>query len=418
MNTNKSDIVIVGGGMVGLAMAAALADSKLSICLIEKSDFELLSDNNNDLVTGYLSNKTPLAHEYDIRVSAISPGNQQFLSQFNCWQQLPACRLAYYEKMHVWDGDGGGYVDFDAAELAQSQLGAIVENQVLRAAIYRTLVHARNVKLVGGRHIKFIEHAAQTGISAVPDSVDIGLDDGQLISTKLLIAADGAFSTTRQMLNIDNDESAYHQVAFVINVETEYPHQETAWQRFTHYGPVAFLPLPQSNLCSVVWSIDKNKAAPLMDLTAQDFVDKLSAAFEHKLGRLKAVSEYQGFPLVKRHAHRYLAERCVLIGDAAHTIHPLAGQGVNLGFQDVACLSELILKLHQKNRDFGLKANLRPYERERKAENTMMQEAMSGFKWLFAQQSMPLTLLRNWGMSGVNRSTLIKNNIINRAMGL
>jgi len=327
---------------------------------------------------------------------------------------LPAERVAEYESMFVWDGDGSGKIQFDAAEIASKKLGSIVENQTLRAAIYKTVSRHKNVEIFSDVDIESIEQLEQE-VKLILAGSDKGKSQ-KLIRAKLLIGADGAFSTVREKLNISINQMPYNQIAFVANVKTENPHRNTAWQRFTSSGPIAFLPLPESDLCSIVWTIDCDKAEKLEHLSPQEFANLLASNFENKLGSLTAISDFQGFPLIKRHANTYLSQRCVLIGDAAHTIHPLAGQGVNLGFQDVACLSQTIIQLMAKQRDFGLKANLRVFERQRKAENTLMQESMTGFKLLFAQQDMTSVLIRNAAMTTLDKTPFIKQAIIQRAM--
>ena len=401
---NKQDIIIVGGGMVGLAMAVALAETDWQITVVEKQDFNL------DEISKNLANQPISPEFYDIRVSAISPGNQRFLNKLGIWKLIPDSRRADYDWMKVWDADGSGKIAFDAAELAQPFLGSIVENQVLRAAAYNRLQVCSNVKVISGQTIDSIEPNN--------NKVILSLADGRRLTAKLLIGADGALSTVREHLGITCAQVPYQQTAFVANVKTEKSHENTAWQRFTRNGPVAFLPLPQQNLCSIVWSLDQDKAKTVTNMEAGEFSDKLAHAFERRLGEVELVSPFAGFPLVKRHSETYLSHRCALIGDAAHTIHPLAGQGVNLGFQDVACLSQQLLKLKRLGRDIGLVANLRPFERERKAENYLMQNAMSGFKWLFGHRAMPLTLLRNSAMSAVDSAGPIKRSIIKHAMGL
>ncbi|WP_444996178.1 UbiH/UbiF/VisC/COQ6 family ubiquinone biosynthesis hydroxylase [Aliikangiella sp. IMCC44359] len=400
----KLDIIIVGGGMVGLAMAAALSGTNLKIGVVEKLNFDLLTSQN------YLSSETPLAEEFDTRVSAISPANQVYLSHLDVWSKIPLSRIANYEQMHVWDGDGSGEITFDAAEMAKPYLGAIVENQALRAALFHRLSMANNVKFFVNQQIKHI--------TTWQDRIDIELDNQSILSAQLLIGADGAQSAVCKQLAIGGSRVPYAQQAFVANVRTEKKHQNTAWQRFTQYGPVAFLPLPQPDLCSIVWSIDSAKAAQLSLLGRDEFAERLAVAFESKLGKVELLTEFQSFPLIKRHSSCYLAPRCALIGDAAHTIHPLAGQGVNLGFQDVARLSQQIHEQLSYGRDFGLIANLRAFERERKAQNYMMQNAMSGFKWLFGKQILPVTLLRNYTMSVFDRNLFIKKILMSHAMGI
>lgn len=401
--SSKFDIIVVGGGMVGLAMVAAVADSDLKILLIEK---QILPDKiSSDL----LLDQAVDDEDFEVRVSAISPANRAFLRSLNAWQNIPKQRQANYQEMKVWDGDGTGKIDFSAAKVAQPDLGVIVENRVVQAALLK------NIQAFGNLHCCFGLELEQ--IEFFDDFVEVNLSDGAQYKAQLLIGADGANSIVRQKCGIESKQMPYQQVAFVANVKTELSHQFTAWQRFTPTGPVAFLPLANENLCSVVWSLDQEKADELNGINKDEFANKLQFAFESKLGKVSAVSEHFGFPLVKRHSQSYLEHRVALVGDAAHTIHPLAGQGVNLGFQDVACLSQLILKLVQQQRDFGIKQNLRSFERERKTENLIVQNAMSGFKHLFANQSMPVTLLRNFAMSALNNLPMAKEIMIKKAMG-
>lgn len=402
--SSKFDITIVGGGMVGLAMVAALVETGKKILLIEKQS---LSDS---LSLELLEEKTLLAEDFDVRVSAISPGNRNFLSELGAWQNIPEQRQANYQKMNVWDGDGSGQIEFSAAKIAQPNLGVIVENRLIQAALLKRIESYGNVHCIFGNQLQNIE--------CNDDTVEVILENGDSYTSQLLIGADGAQSEVRMKLGIDSKQSSYQQIAFVANVQTEQPHQDTAWQRFTPFGPVAFLPMPQSNLCSVVWSLDEDKADKIKGLSNEVFGKKLQLAFESKLGEVKLISDYIGFPLIKRHAERYLANRVALVGDAAHTIHPLAGQGVNIGFQDVECLAKQIKLLIEQNRDIGMIENLRPFERQRKTENLLMQNAMSGFKHLFANQSMPVTLIRNFAMSALDKIPMAKELIIKKAMGL
>lgn len=402
--SRKFDITVVGGGMVGLSAVAALAETGLKILLLEKQAIDL------DSFQKLLENKPFEVNDADIRVSAISPANRQFLTDLQAWQMIPKQSQASYDWMKVWDGDGTGHIEFSAEDIAHPDLGVIVENRLIQAALLARIQSFGNVTLIAGQSLSHI--------SVCEDQVDLLLDNDQEYQSRLLIGADGALSDVRQKLAIQSKQIDYDQTAFVANVKTELPHQNTAWQRFTPFGPVAFLPLPESNYCSIVWSLDKSKAESLESLSRQEFASKLQHAFESKLGAIELVSDYQGFPLVKRHAERYLSPRVALIGDAAHTIHPLAGQGVNIGFQDVVCLTELIKQLIAKGRDYSLIENLRPFERERKTENLIMQNAMSGFKHLFANQSMPVTLIRNFAMTALNNFSMAKQGIIKKAMGL
>lgn len=402
--SRKFDITVVGGGMVGLSAVTALAEAGLKVLLLEKQVIDL------DSIDTLLKTMPFETSEIDLRVSAISPANRQFLTQLKAWQFIPKQRQANYDWMKVWDGDGTGYIEFAAEDIAQPDLGVIVENRLIQASLLKRIQSFGNVTMVFGQSVD--------DISVTDEHVELVMDNHDEYITRLLIGADGATSDVREKLGIDSTKEDYGQTAFVANVKTELPHQNTAWQRFTPFGPVAFLPLPDSNHCSIVWSIDNAKAQALADLKPSEFAVKLQNAFESKLGATELVSNFQGFPLIKRHSERYLSPRVALIGDAAHTIHPLAGQGVNIGFQDAVCLTNLIKQLKEKGRDYSLIENLRPFERERKTENLLMQNAMSGFRHLFANQSMPVTLIRNFVMSALNNFSLAKQAIIKKAMGL
>ena len=399
-----ADVIIVGGGMVGLSMAASLVASDLSVLVIEKDAIK------QDQLKKQLADSKIEPENYFTRVSAISPGNQRFLQELGCWQNIPPSRLSDYEAMFVWDGEGLGNIEFRADEIGERHLGSIVENEIIRAAILAYLEKQPN--------IHFLCESSIHAINLKSSSVEIAFDNNKSIKARLLIGADGALSRIRKLTGIALSQNAYNQIAMVANVKTEKPHQSTAWQKFNTSGPVAFLPMPDPNVCSIVWSLDENEVEKLDLNDNEKFAEALNAHFDHKLGKLTLISQVGRFPLIKRHAQTYLAERCVLIGDAAHTIHPLAGQGVNLGFQDVQSLARLLTGLQSKGRDIGLKTNLRSYERERASENHIMQEAMSGFKWMFGQRDKSIISIRNLVMGMLDRTTTAKEMLIRRAMGL
>ncbi len=404
MSQNHFDLIIVGGGMVGLATAAALVESDLSIAIVESQPLDIAK-------ASLLLNTLEIApQDYQIRVSAISPINQQFLSKLGAWQKLPNNRVANYEKMTVWDGEGSGEITFNAAQLSQPHLGSIVENSAIQAALLQSLSRAN--------HIQIFDQTTIESIHVDSKKTELNLVNDTQLSCQLLVGADGANSFVRKNLNIGCAEQPYNQLAFVATVETELSHNNTAWQRFTQYGPLAFLPLPKKNLCSIVWTLDNSKAQTISQLSSDDFAKELTKAFEYRLGKVKMHSEFRGFPLIKRHADSYLKSRVVLLGDAAHTIHPLAGQGVNLGFQDAACFSKNLIKIIKNKRDFSLIENLRQFERERKFHNKITQDSMSGFKYLFGNNNLPLTLIRNFGLTAFDKNQLIKTEIAKIAMGV
>ncbi|MCW9017783.1 MAG: FAD-dependent oxidoreductase, partial [Kangiellaceae bacterium] len=293
MRSNQSDIIIVGGGMVGLAMAAALADTGLSIKVLEKNKLSELSQ------TALSAQQKISPADYQIRVSAISPANQRFLRELNCWQQIPSSRIANYERMFVWDADGSGQIQFDAAEIGAPYLGAIVENQLIQAAIYFQLQRCSNIEIIENCRIK--------SLVTNNEVAEVVLADETRLGAHLIIGADGAFSSVRQLVNISCSQSPYQQTAFVANLLTEKPHQNTAWQRFLRTGPLAFLPLQSPNLCSIVWTLDQSETGKIENLDKIELEKKISRAFENKLGGVQLVSEFRGFPLIKRHADRYLS---------------------------------------------------------------------------------------------------------------
>lgn len=401
-----ADIIIVGAGMVGLAMTASLAQQGFTVILVEKSDLNLIDDERYRVNT---SNDLEPS-DFDLRVSAISPGNQRFLSELGCWQKLAQSRLGDYEKMKVWDSNSNASITFDAATMALPKLGSIVENNALRNAILNQLKTLPSVQIMVNNEVAFI-HPQESHI-------EVELSQSAVLKAKLLIGADGGSSVVRSKMNITCEASSYQQSAFVTNVKTEKSHEHTAWQRFTPYGPVAFLPLAHKNICSIVWSLDNDKAETLKQASQEAFKEKLAEAFDYRLGDILAMTEPQEFSLQKQHALRYLSHRCVLIGDAAHTIHPLAGQGVNIGFQDAICLSHILKSLKVKQRDYGLVENLRMFERERKVENKLVQETMSGFKQLFGINNRLVNSLRQVGLSTLDKSEPLKQLIMKKAMGL
>ena len=394
------DLVIIGGGLVGASLACALKDTSLSIALIEAQPAPAKPHSGVSVGNA------------DLRVSALNRASESFLRALGVWQVLPEQRLAAYDKMRVWDGEGTGHIHFDAVELAQTHLGHIVENSVANAALMEILCVQNNVQVFSPVKLDSIEQVGDD----LPGYL-LQLDNGQLLQTSMLVAADGARSQVRQWAGFDTREWDYQHHALVCTVEVELNHQTCAWQRFTEDGVLAFLPMAQSNLCSIVWSCPEARAEHLLALEDDEFLSELSRAFEHKLGKVQACGERAAIPLRQRHAKSYVKDGVVLVGDAAHSIHPLAGQGVNLGFMDAYVLADEI----KQGLARGLKAShphvLARYERRRMPENLSMMATMEGFKRLFAVRSPGLRWLRNWGMTNMNRVGFLKNHIVQMAMG-
>lgn len=396
------DVVIVGGGIAGLAAAAALSGHGRSLAVIEARGLPQLSEPAGDVPA-----------DYDCRVSALTPRSIAFLERLGAWQAIAAIRHCAYTHMTVWDAEGTGRIDFDADDVAAASLGSIVENRLITAAL------AAQVATLGDVSVR--APARLDGIERGDDgSTVVRLDGGERLRCGLLIAADGALSPTRELLALRTREWDYGHRAVVTTAAFECGHGHTAWQRFLQTGPLALLPLasPDDRLCSIVWSIDEDRAEPLLAMDTAEFAAALGEASEYCLGRVTDCAGRRAFPLRQRHAIDYVLPGAALVGDAAHTIHPLAGQGINLGLADVEVLAEEFARALEHGLEPGRLDVLRRYQRRRKGANLAMMAAMDGFKRLFEQEAPPLRWLRNTGMRGVGQVPALKRRIIRQAMGV
>jgi 2-octaprenylphenol hydroxylase len=400
------DLVIIGGGMVGTALACALAEASLNSAPLKIALVE------TQLPTAPYS-APALVADVDMRVSALNRASEAFLKAINVWQDIPDARKSAYDKMRIWDGVGTGHIQFDAVELAEEHLGHIVENRVTAQALMHKLQHASNIQLFAPQTVNNIEHQTYGDNRYV-----LELESGQLLSTPLIVAADGARSFVRTWAEFEMREWDYQHHGLVCTVQTEQAHQACCWQRFTENGVLAFLPLPNNHLCSIVWSCPEPQAQELLAMDEESFQQALEAAFEGKLGKIVATGARAAIPLRQRHAKQYVKEGIVLVGDAAHTIHPLAGQGVNLGLMDAYVLANEI----KQGLARGLPAHepllLARFERRRMPENLAMMATMESFKRLFAQQTPALRWVRNWGMKKVNKLGFVKQHLAMQAMGI
>jgi 2-octaprenylphenol hydroxylase len=395
------DVAIVGGGIAGLALAAALGDSGLRIAVIEARALPALESDRGDAVT-----------DFDTRVSALTGRSIAFLKELGVWPAICAQRQCPYAHMTVWDAEGTGRIEFDAREVAAESLGSIVENSTIVAALAARVEELRDIELVVPARLAGLDYEGTQSL--------LSLDTGRTIRCELLVAADGALSPTRDLLAVRTREWDYGHRAIVTTAAFERPHAATAWQRFLPTGPLALLPLPASGdrLCSIVWSIDESQADDLLARDDDAFAAALTDASEGVLGAVQACAPRLAFPLRQRHAVDYVMPGAALVGDAAHTIHPLAGQGINLGLADVAVLSEEIHRATARGLAPGRDDVLRRYQRRRKGDNLRMMVAMDGFKRLFGANALPVRWLRNTGMRGVAAVPALKRRIIREAMGV
>ena len=393
-----STICIVGGGMVGCALAALLGRDQRyagSVVLLEAGDPPRLADG------------------YDLRVVALSATSQLVLEAVGAWPEIVAMRVSPYREMQVWDADSRpgfpGSVHFSAAEVGAATLGHIVENQLIRYTLWQSLADLERVVLRPNSRVADLRLDDETA--------RVSLENGEVMECTLIVAADGAASPIREMAGIETTGWSYGQKAVVTHVKCELPHRETAWQRFLPSGPLAFLPLADGR-CSVVWSNTIEGADRLLGLNETEFLGELGAASDGTLGRMLACGQRAAFPLRLLHARDYCRQRLVLIGDAAHAIHPLAGQGVNLGFLDAAALHETLVKALQAGEDPGDRSVLRRYERWRKGDNLAMLAAMDGIKRLFSNDLQSLARIRGFGLSLVNALPPARKAFVRRAMGM
>ncbi len=390
MSVRSYDVAVVGAGMVGAALACALGRSGFRVALLEQAKPEPFN---------------PATH--DLRVSAVSPATQNVLSNLGVWRIMQNTRISPYRSMYVWDASGGGAIRFEAADLQMDYLGHIIENRLLQSVLLDAIA--------GVQEIDFYCPAGIRNLHVLPEFVDIETTDLHLRAA-LLVGADGAQSRVRELAQIGVQSWQYEQRGLVATVETASSHERTAWQRFLPTGPLAFLPL-QDGRSSIVWSTTVAQAEELLALPAEQFCMRLGEAFEHRLGRILNVSERVAFPLQFMHARRLVADRIALVGDAAHVVHPLAGQGVNMGMLDVAELVHCLEQARANANDLGGIKTLRRYERARKTDNWMLGLSLDGIKRLFAAQSPPLVALRSNGLRLVDRSRPLKHFFMSRAMG-
>lgn len=391
------DVVVAGGGMVGLCCAALIGrEESLAgwrVAVVEP-----------------VAPKPPRDESVDLRVSALSRASQRILRAAGAWDVL-ADRACAYSDMVVWDAtstpDARDALRFSAATTGEPDLGHIVENLRVQWALHESR-HLRGVTRIG---------AGLEAMELASEVVRLTLSDGRHISCGLVIGADGGPSRVRELCGIGRAGWAYGQTAVVAHLRTERPHRHTAWQRFLPEGPIAFLPLRDGRV-SLVWTTTPEGAVELQDVAPEEFSRRVAAASDHVLGAIELGSARAGFPLALWHAREYVRPRLALAGDAAHTIHPLAGQGVNLGFLDAAALVQVLAtEAASGGEPFGTRA-LRRYERWRRSENTLMLGATDALNRLFGERSMTVAAARRLGMAVVSSQPLIRRVLVERALGL
>jgi len=387
----KFDIVVIGGGLVGASLLAALKDSGLKLAVIESRSPAPI----------------PTDESWDGRIYAISPGSIQFLQSLNVWQQLDAARVTPVYEMQVYGDDLSARLDFSAYESGVPELAYIAENRQLQHAIWQTLADSEG-------NIKIFCPAQCESITWHESHAELVLADGSSLQASLVVGADGVNSWVREQAGIGAEWHSYYQTGIVANFQTERAHHNVAYQWFRRDGILALLPLPGKRV-SMVWSANKSRADMLLGLSDEALGDCVAQASNYSLGNMQLITPPLGFPLNRVHVKSLIKPRLVLIGDAAHGIHPLAGQGVNLGLRDARELSSLLSQFDGIG-DCGDYSVLRCYERSRKEDILAMEWVTDGLQKLFGSEHATIIRLRNLGFEITNRLPILKNRLMQHAL--
>ncbi|MDX1588661.1 MAG: FAD-dependent monooxygenase [Oleiphilaceae bacterium] len=410
MNSTDYDILLVGAGIVGAALALSLTRSGWRVAVVDQSAAAPFSDNAQP----------------DLRVSALSAASERWLRELDVWPSIESRRFAPFRRMSVWEQTpqplsqipalsrlaSQARTTFDAADLGRAQLGHVVENALTQSALWQALEQDGRTTLLAP--------ASVSGLEPLEDRVRVHLED-RTLNASLVVAADGAASLTRQLAGIGTSRDQYPQQAMVMTVAHAGPPQDITWQMFTPQGPRAYLPLPTLNgQCwgSLVWYDQPATLDRLQGLPEEALIAEINRHFPSALPAIEALPARGRFPIARQHAHQYHRGRVVLVGDAAHTINPLAGQGLNLGLQDARCLGELLRQARRRQGDPGESALLAAYEAERRPENRLMMSAMDLFYHGFSNAHPPLWLLRNLSLGLAGALSPARNEVARYAMGL
>lgn len=392
MSRNQLDAIVVGAGPVGAVLALALARDGFEIALVEARE----------------PKPWRVEDEVDARVVALAPDARELLGSLDVWTAIASQRASAYRQMRVWDASSPGELHFDAAERGEAALGWIVENRLVQCALWQECQSAVTLRVLCPAEVVEVENG--------DDAMVVTLTDGTRLRAKLLVAVEGAESSLRGKLGIAFEGRDYGQRALVAHVATERSHESTAWQRFRPGGPLAFLPLSDGR-SSIVWSLPEAEAARMLALDDGAFRAELGCAFDFRLGAITATTPRLAFPLRLRLAERYVSGRCALVGDAAHVVHPLAGQGMNLGFRDVACLRRVLHEARERGSDAGAAHVLRRYERERRSENTLAACGFDAIQRVFGTDLEPFAFARGAALAAVGRLGLLKQAVADLAAG-
>ncbi|MGR9051537.1 MAG: UbiH/UbiF/VisC/COQ6 family ubiquinone biosynthesis hydroxylase [Gammaproteobacteria bacterium] len=385
------DVVVVGGGMVGAAVACALGGSGMRVAVLEQSEpFPFSPDQPHDL-----------------RVSALSIATRKIMETIGAWQGVERRRLCPFRRMRVWENAGD--TEFRSDDIGYSELGYIVENRVTQLALWDRLREFDNIQIICPIEVKEIQYS--------PLGSEITLVDGRVVAGRVIVAADGGRSRVRQAAGLAVTSWDYRQHALVIYVETAYPQQDITWQRFVASGPQAFLPLPGPH-ASLVWYNSPDEVRRLKSLDNEDLRKELVRTFPDCLGEIRNILGTASFPLKRQHAQDYVKQGIALVGDAAHMINPLAGQGVNIGFLDAAVLAEVLIAAERQGQDIADFEVLQHYQKVRRHDNLRMMTVMELFYRVFSNEITPIKIARNLGLGIAQRLAPARNKVMRHAMGI
>ena len=389
------EAIIVGGGVAGASLSLLLGQAGMKICLLDKGNPSSIKQND------FFKGKT----------ASLNLNSIDLLKKIGIWEKISKTSKDF-TNIEVWDSEGSSVVTFDAKEISECRLGKIAHNNNLLKSIFDLLGELPNVDL--------LESESVLSLNEGLESIEIQTDSGLNLEAQLIVGADGSMSSIRSLSSIPIRTWSYEQTAIVCLLESELPINETAYQIFTATGPIALLPVrvEEEDLISLIWSADKVYANKLFFLESSEFLKELELKTEGKLGKFKLREEISSFPLHQLHAIKYFSKRTVLVGDSAHTIHPLAGQGLNLGLADVIDLSERILLLRREGRDIADEKMLKAYSNSREKVNLRMMAMMEAFKRGFASTNPWLKLGRNIAFSFTNETKFLKKKFIKEAAGI
>ena len=398
MQERQVDIAIIGAGVVGLATALSLAPTGLQVALFDAQPKPSTGPQGTTL------------NEWDRRVTALTPQSIRFLKSLDAWLLIQESkRIGPYTEMFVWDSEGTGHLHFTATDLKIESLGTIVESSLTTKALISAIEAAPNISIQWGTRLESMDIEAK--------GVRFTTSAGDAVIADMTIGADGGLSKSRELAGMRTREWRYGQNAIVATVKVEPHHGCACWQAFLPTGPLALLPLANNDLCSIVWSLDDAISDQWIEADDDAFVAGLNRALSGRGPQVLEVSERQMFPLVQCHAVDYFKGRFVLVGDAAHSIHPLAGQGINLGLSDAQTLGNEIIMAHQRGADWCSPQVFSRYERQRKGDNLGMMATMQAFKWGFGSKNPTVTLMRNIGLNSVDALPMAKRWFVQQAVG-